>query len=706
MSNNYIHSLEVQGQEYHIGLDNDMVSSGVSVNDGVISTKLGRGLKFDNNNQITINCGDGLGFNGNQIYVSASTNDGTSANLNNYVKKSEYSSFSSNTNTRITNLSTAITTEASARENADDYLQSQIDALKNDSGNDGNVNLSDYVTTSALNLAKSDVIASANTYTNSKVFTEETARKDADALLQQQIHNLTIGSGNVDLSGYVTTSALTTTLGTFPHHVTINGYTVSGATPSFSGLTSAITVNETTFEANENGIIKINANSGLTVDNNGISVNIGTGLKIVGNKLTVTASTNSGDINLSDYVTINDLIDTYVSGNVQFNGEGFDVQYSSGLTINNDNQLIAKLSKGLGFDSDSKIKFNYGRGLVLDGSSNEIYVNCSLSGAISQDSNSNYGLMVNVGDGLKIVDNKLTVTASTNSGDIDLSDYVTTSALTSALNSKLDSNKVYVWEWNGKTTSNGNIDSNVYNNIINAEVLLIKNSNNNTVIIGERKKFYDNDQIDFDCIEFNKDNNTITKYSFCFLENMYQALVDTITVATSSDLENLIDFDTLDDEINDLQDQISDLSSKTITGIKVGNTGATVTNGVADISDLLPNGVGSGSNNVNIINIDSSLNENLCVLQKGKNIINEPIDNLTITNLSGSEDSLYSEYQLSFQTSKNSSKGFGFPDDLIWANGIEPSFHNDMYYELSISVYKIGDKYIRKAVLIPFNYTK
>jgi hypothetical protein len=64
----------------------------------------------------------------------------------------------------------------------------------------------------------------------------------------------------------------------------------------------------------------------------------------------------------------------------------------------------------------------------------------------------------------------------------------------------------------------------------------------------------------------------------------------------------------------------------------------------------------------------------------------------------------YAEYSLIFTTSDSGCEGtfMNVSSTMLWANGKAPEFEPGVTYELNMTVVKMGNDYVIKAVLVPF----
>ena len=450
-----------------------------------------------------------------------------------------------------------------------------------------------------------------------------------------------------------------------------------------SGLSVLVDEKSVTFSLNDKNkkkYLSVKTSSGLTVDSSGISVNLGNGLAFdENNKLTVTASTNSDDIDLSNYVT-NSALTSALSGkldsnkvyilNCGWNGEDENGEFDDNNAYNNIKNaevvilncynlkfstLIKDITENYGqlitfncvhnkFDDESNdfVKYEFN---VSDGYHYSVITNVKSIPTLLSDLENDVeyldidGVKSYLGTGLAWDNDKeqITVTASTNGGDINLDDYVTNSALTSELNNinqkitntqnslsnKLDSNKVYVWNWDGKIAdSKQDSNENALENIKNADIVILSGNNKTYGVVKNKINNVNMVQFTFDWYDDNNYPNTVVEYQFIITEEQYsveksrEVIIPTQIselvndegylntshfgdgLAWDNDKEQIIvTASTYDDTA--LQQAISDLSGKTITSITANGTGVTISDGVADISLLLPSG-GSSYNDTEL----------------------------------------------------------------------------------------------------------
>ena len=262
------------------------------------------------------------------------------------------------------------------------------------------------------------------------------------------------------------------------------------------------------------------------------------------------------------------------------------------------------------------------------------------------------------------------------------------------VNSKLDGNKVYLWTWNGNISGSNDesINPNAFDNILNAEVIIIKN--NLTLHIVEEKVVSPGAlKLVLSYNEFDISDKTIKTYKFEFNKNSsanttYNLTSQVITTVTNSDLENFVAVDMFDDEISGLTTQISELSNNTITAITVsGNeTGATVTDGVADISLLLPSG-GSSYDDTElrglIANNLNSISTNASNIQKlSTNITTEATARKNADNELQEQINVLKNNSGNNSTQINVGDGLNINDNIISLNIGESNDNNKNYLVL------------------------
>ena len=286
-------------------------------------------------------------------------------------------------------------------------------------------------------------------------------------------------------------------------------------------------------------ILQINANSGLTVDENGVSIKVGKGLKI--------DESNVIDLKLSTGILNDDK-------------NGIYIPFSDGLEFTGD-AVKVKLGNGLSFDSNKAIMVDYAFG----GSPSD------LQGAITAVNNRIDAL----------VDDSSATDAIDTFNEIKnfLADVDNSENFIDIVNSKLDNNKVYLWTWNGNATTNSqndeNINPNAFENIKNADIILVKNTATNTINIAENKKLLNSNQVNFSYSNFNYIDNTITEYDFEYSNGYYNVYINTNTVATSSDLENLVTSDELSNAYDYADEVVETLSSFTNSQLSTLSTNIT-----------------------------------------------------------------------------------------------------------------------------------
>ena len=643
--NDYIHTLQVQNEDFYIGLNENMVADGLTVDEnGKVKANIGKGLGFNNgkivvtaqtsndnttNNGITnlsdyvgnglkyendeilvkasngitvnsngvgVNIGDGLKFNEDgAITVTAQTSDSSSIDTEELIKRIQGNS--ENTNSAKDSFEYLGDYEIKKGEGVDTF-NPMLDVLTYGNETVGNRNGKGIGYFRArLNYRELEII-------NILMSTGQTTSCQVVKGMLRIDEN---GSLTVWDSGYKIIHRTRTNGGKWTPWVEIgtqsdwdnNDVNSPSYIKNKPTLVNAITLNGNTYSAKTNGTIDL----GTIISN--------------------------GDVDLSDYVT-KDMMPEYEGDGIYFNDgdDGKDV----GFTIN--------CGEGLSINETTKaLQVNIGKGLAFDEETNAI--------------------------------------TATGSGDVDLSDYVQSILIE-------DSLELY--------PENGVLDMiGVFGDVRKDEL-----------------SYYCGDGLYFDDEKFkiNCSSGLSIDTSNKLQVNIGRGLAldppsNEIHVKISEGItQNIEDgYGISVNTGNGLEILNGKVSVKLGEGLTFDGDGA-ITTIKEEFSPSIPNG-----NNDSITEFETDKDGHVIVtLMKGKNIIKNKVSQLTVTSLT-KHDSSYVEYQLSFKTSEiGCTIGYGM-ENLLWANGIVPStsLTPNTYYELNIDAVTIDDETVYRAVLTAFN---